>query len=204
MFQFHYTSDFFGLGTHLDPYSELERLGKEYCHTHLSELQKKYPKESTDNLSKYCFSSIYLRRVIKLGFGIREPHLTARIRRDINGIKVDWALGAVLHQILTAKQQLAQKVPPTTPASVADALQVDVSTNAAPPQPEIVKVIETPYTSIHRYPDLDSPGLPDRVSSGSYLMGVSILVCALIVTYKWRESRPKRGNLHPQDWNAPV
>ena len=200
--QFHYTSDFFGLSAHSDPYSEMERLGKEYCSRHLDEIAAAHPKEAKDNLSKYCFSSIYIPKILKHGFGIVQPHMTARIRRDVNGVKIDWALGAVLHEMLTLKEAKRQSslTPGTGNASAASAF--------APPPADLpdVEVLH------HSYLHVDSPVFPSRGSSSS-----SILICALVIfvlglSFTLR-SRMKAFALRPKtrkeaelfnEWKPPV
>jgi len=203
---FHYTSDFFGLTAHSDPYTEMERLGKEYCSARLDEIVKAHPKEPRDTLSKYCFSSIYLPKVVKHGFGITQPHLTARIRRDVGGIKIDWALGAVLHEMLALKSDSANNggaqrsspgsASPSSSSAAAAALTGDTppsSTSASAafasgsaqslpeplPEPE-VEILHHPYLHNDAYPAIDSPGLPNGHSSSSSLLLCLVVVFAVI------------------------
>jgi hypothetical protein len=81
-----------------------------FCSTHWKELQAQFPHEPLTDLEKYCFSAAYLPKVLEHGLGIPAPHENVQITRELNGVSIDWALGAVLYEIMREQQhQLQQK-----------------------------------------------------------------------------------------------
>jgi apyrase len=114
-----YTSSFFGVHEESDPWARLEHKGKEYCSKSWDSIASQWEKENKDDLAKYCFSSVYLTKVLKRGFGLESPNKHAHIRSKINGAKIDWALGAVLYELM------AEAHKPLAPTTVAVSVSGD-------------------------------------------------------------------------------
>jgi len=99
---FFYTTKFYGIHEEKDFCDDLRSLGHEFCGSDWNELQKKYPQENIYDLSKYCFSAAYLPKVLEHGLGLDTKQIlnNVQIVKHVNGVSIDWALGAVLQAIL--------------------------------------------------------------------------------------------------------
>lgn len=104
--QFFYTTDFFGLAHGVaKPFSQLQKKGKEFCALPWAKLKSSFAKERAADLQKYCFSSAYLLKVLSLTLGLdpsgrgKLNEQQIRIVRNLNGVGIDWALGAVLRAV---------------------------------------------------------------------------------------------------------
>ena len=123
---FYYTSEFFSL---LNPITDastaaggyvvmdlwsMREKGRQYCQLRWEQIYREYPKEPKDDLEKYCFSAAYLPRVLEIGLGMTTDAQhnrvdaeqakhgllhNVRITKHIDGVAIDWALGAVLLEI---------------------------------------------------------------------------------------------------------
>ena len=97
--------------------------GRYYCQRSWEQIDSEWPHEPKEDLEKYCFSAAYLPRVLEVGLGMTpastrrsgehdaaaDAQLTeaatdgllhnVRITKHIDGVAIDWALGAVLLEI---------------------------------------------------------------------------------------------------------
>jgi apyrase len=105
---FFYTSEFFDVRGQDDPFEALMHKGHEFCKMDWNEVPSLYKKERTTELNKYCFSSAYLPKVLAAGFGIDSLRDSLRIVHEIDGVAIDWALGAALFEVLTQRDLEAE------------------------------------------------------------------------------------------------
>ena len=145
---FYYTSDFFSLldprtdqSTGSGGYVAMDLLsmrekGRYYCQLRWEQIDAEWPQEPKEDLEKYCFSAAYLPRVLEIGLGMtahtqhtrtsaqddgKKQHdllHNVHITKHIEGVAIDWALGAVFLEIVnhlhrerydvTAQQQRQQ------------------------------------------------------------------------------------------------
>lgn len=129
---FYYTTEFFECANNKDPFTALSRKSREFCGMEWPEAPKLYRNEPLDDLYKYCFSSIYLEKVLFRAFGIRDPDRQTSVIRDINGVKIDWALGAVLHELARGEGSRRAAEPEYGHASGVDPRRAGVDMSATP------------------------------------------------------------------------
>lgn len=100
---FFYTTEFFNTHEENDFLTPLRQRGEEYCASHWSQIVAKYPKVSSDELSKYCFSTAYIDGVLRHGLGLENPQQNVRIVQRIRGTAIDWSLGAMVYAVSNGK-----------------------------------------------------------------------------------------------------
>ncbi len=135
-----------------DPWSLLDSKGKEFCSKHWDTISAEWAKENPDDLAKYCFSSVYLNTVLQRGFGLAQPHSHAHIRSKINGAKIDWALGAVLYELMLEPSSPVQTAPILPPPGAEaegegeEGADVSVLREEISPENAVVVVAAAPHS----------------------------------------------------------
>ena len=94
--QFFHTTEFFGVHNETNAIHLLEEKGIAHCARDWHESRVEYHWELESNLSKYCFSSAYIPKLIKEGLGITLDSVHIKTVREVKGVKIDWALGAAV------------------------------------------------------------------------------------------------------------
>jgi len=101
--------DFFDLDDHLDAFGQILPKGREFCNLPWNEAVAKFPSQKPDDLAKFCFSSAFLPKVMEHALGVPTPSKSARIARTINGVQIDWALGAAVFELNALRKKEREK-----------------------------------------------------------------------------------------------
>lgn len=80
--------------------NEIKNKIEKICDQSWEELQNNYPSQSLSYLAHYCADGVYLYHLFYQTYGLQTAHL--KVKKEINGKEIDWALGALLYQLLTA------------------------------------------------------------------------------------------------------
>jgi Golgi nucleoside diphosphatase len=92
---FFFTAEFFGL-PETATLRQLEDAGKEFCALDWLAAQMAYPNTPPQFLANYCFSSMYFTVLLHHGYGIDKTRTPLHWAEAINGVGLDWPLGATL------------------------------------------------------------------------------------------------------------
>ncbi|GAB2214425.1 hypothetical protein Droror1_Dr00018771 [Drosera rotundifolia] len=107
---FFYTSKFFGLAPEA-ALSDLMHSGQRFCEEEWSNIKPKYSSMDEEDLSRYCFSSAYIVALLHDGLGVGLDEARVRYTNQVEGIPLDWALGAfILHSVAEAQVECLDQV----------------------------------------------------------------------------------------------
>ncbi|KAL5217184.1 hypothetical protein ABZP36_017868 [Zizania latifolia] len=95
---FYFTSKFFGL-KQSSSLSDFVLAGEQFCNKDLSTLRQKYPNQSDDDFSRYCFSSAYIVALLHDSLGVPLDDKRIEYSNQVGDIQVEWALGAFISNI---------------------------------------------------------------------------------------------------------
>jgi GDA1/CD39 (nucleoside phosphatase) family len=98
--------------------AQLEKATRHACSLSWDELVNFAPGnlKGDEDLESYCFRSAYVHQLLRYGFGFQDNNVIRAVR-VISGMRVDWALGAMLYEINALpwshdEQQQQQQQPP--------------------------------------------------------------------------------------------
>lgn len=95
---FYFTSKFLGL-KQSSSLSDFVLAGEQFCNTDLSTLRQKYPNQSDEDFSRYCFSPAYIVALLHDSLGVPLDDKRIEYSNQVGGIQVEWALGAFITNI---------------------------------------------------------------------------------------------------------
>lgn len=98
---FFYTTQFFDVEKEAAFLPQLYAKGKAWCGEGYAAAHKDEPDLSKSDMNKYCFSSAYITALLGAGLGFTAADLQTQVHiaRTIDGVGIDWALGAVIMAI---------------------------------------------------------------------------------------------------------
>ncbi|XP_062211410.1 probable apyrase 6 [Phragmites australis] len=92
---FYFTSKFFGL-KQSSSLSDFVLAGEQFCKQDFSTLRKKYPNQSDEAFSRYCFSSAYIVALLHDILGVPLDDKRIEYSNQVGDVQVEWALGAFI------------------------------------------------------------------------------------------------------------
>uniref|UniRef100_J3LP81 Uncharacterized protein n=2 Tax=Oryza brachyantha TaxID=4533 RepID=J3LP81_ORYBR len=95
---FYFTSMFFGL-KQSSSLSDFVLAGEQLCSKDMSTLRQKYPNQSDDDFSRYCFSSAYIVALLHDSLGVPLDDKRIEYSNQVGDTQVEWALGAFISNI---------------------------------------------------------------------------------------------------------
>ncbi|KAJ8598331.1 hypothetical protein CTAYLR_002961 [Chrysophaeum taylorii] len=97
---FYYTASMLGLHQPDTQPQQFRFEAKKVCNTHWTDLlASDYPKDDSDkaDLTKLCFSGVYLAMFLEKGLGL-QPDKKITVQQTVDGNGIDWSLGAAIHE----------------------------------------------------------------------------------------------------------
>lgn len=107
---FYYTASFFGAEAYPFFHSKLVESGKDWCSKTKDMIATQYENVDIEEMEKYCFASAYDTTMLTYGLNFTEQDLETDVSlvRDVHGITIDWALGAVIGLIQGTDESLLE------------------------------------------------------------------------------------------------
>jgi Golgi nucleoside diphosphatase len=99
---FLFTAEFFDLAKDA-PLRAMERAGQRFCELDWEDAQSLYPDTPPAFLANYCFSSMFFVQLLHHGYGIPKEGTPLRWADAIEGVGLDWPLGATLRATCDSK-----------------------------------------------------------------------------------------------------
>ena len=98
---FFFTAEFFEL-PETATLAEMEAAGQAFCALGWEEARSQHPETPEQFLASYCFSSMYFTVLMHHGYGVDKTRTPLHWAEEIDGVGLDWPLGATLRATCAA------------------------------------------------------------------------------------------------------
>ena len=82
--------------------AEMEAAGQAFCALGWEEARSRHPETPEEFLASYCFSSMYFTVLMHHGYGVDKTRTPLHWAEEIDGVGLDWPLGATLRATCAA------------------------------------------------------------------------------------------------------
>lgn len=116
----------------------LDDRGAAFCSSEFASLTSQHPGVQQNELANYCFAAAYERMMLTYGLGF-TPQNNLKAVREINKNPIDWALGAVLAEILRMRGAFSIESLPSSSLSLSSS-----SSSSSTPSSSSSEVLSSP------------------------------------------------------------